>query len=95
MYVVAGTCSAGLPFIKDSREYATGIQPAEVEGALAVSTAVDASKGKLGDFAHYMPNQSITKDNIDTYKLDGKSVDALTLVASLIALIVGLVQRYG
>jgi ribose transport system substrate-binding protein len=77
VYVVAGTCSAGLPFIKDAREYATGIQPAEVEGALAVSTAVDASKAKPADFAHYMPNQSITKDNLGTYKLEGKTVDEL------------------
>jgi len=75
--VVAGTCSAGLPFIKDGREFATGIQPAEVEGALAVQTAFDAAKGKLTDFAHYMPNQSITKDNIGTYQLEGKTVDQL------------------
>lgn len=77
VYVVAGTCSAGLPFIKDGREFATGIQPAEVEGALAVSTAADAANGKLTDFAHYMPNQSITKDNIGTYQLEGKTVDQL------------------
>ena len=77
VYVIAGTCSAGLPFIKDGREFASGIQPAEVEGALAVTTALEASKGKLAEFAHYMPNQSITKANLGTYTLEGKSVDAL------------------
>lgn len=77
VYVVAGTCSAGLPFLRDSREYATGIQPAEYEGALAVSTAVEASKGKVAEFAKYMPNQSITRENVDTFKFDGKSVDQL------------------
>lgn len=78
VYVVAGTCSAGLPFIRDGREYASGIQPAEYEGALAVTTAVEAvTKGKVADFTKFMPNQSITKENIDTFKFDGKTVDEL------------------
>jgi ribose transport system substrate-binding protein len=78
VYVVAGTCSAGLPYIQNGEEYATGIQPGESEGALAVSTAVNASKGGIPHFTdNYMPNQSITKKNIDTYTLDGKSVAQL------------------
>jgi ABC-type sugar transport system substrate-binding protein len=77
VYVVAGTCSAGLPFLRDSREYASGIQPAENEGALAVSTGLEASKGKIAEFSRFMPNQSITLENVDTFKLDGKSVTDL------------------
>jgi ABC-type sugar transport system substrate-binding protein len=77
VYVVAGTCSAGLPFLRDSREYASGIQPAENEGALAVSTGLEASKGKVAEFSRFMPNQSITLENVDTFKLDGKSVTEL------------------
>ena len=61
----------------DDYDWFAGFGRAWAQGALAVSTAVDAANGKLTDFAHYMPNQSITKDNIGTYQLEGKTVDQL------------------
>ena len=39
VFLVSGDCSGSLEAVKDGRTFATGIQPAYVEGALAVRTA--------------------------------------------------------
>lgn len=56
-----------LNYIKDGRMYGTVFQDGDTEGRCALNAAVALALGENVDSAYYIPNEIITKDNVEEY----------------------------
>jgi ABC-type sugar transport system substrate-binding protein len=65
--VAAGNSKQGMDLVKEGKLFAITYQTAEGDGALTVKTAADWFNGKKVDEITYLPQQIITKANVDKF----------------------------
>ena len=65
--VAAGNSKQGMDLVKEGKLFAITYQTAEGDGALTVKTAADWFNGKKVDEITYLPQQIITKANVEKF----------------------------
>ena len=65
--VAAGNSKQGMDLVKEGKLFAITYQTAEGDGALTVKTAADWFNGKKVEEITYLPQQIITKANVDKF----------------------------